>query len=197
MIKPDIIDIKTEKELRPWYWTKAELREAAKFHGVSPAGAKFDVLDRICDKLEGRPLKPHKISFKSKFNWSSERITSTTVITDSYKSSAKVREFMQSKVPGFKFNITFLKWVKANQGKTMADAVEYYKYIKKSEESGRRAAIEPHNQFNKYLRDFFKDNPSLTQKEAKQCWLYVTGLPSDCGRHVYSKKDLIVLGKKS
>lgn len=192
MVKPPIFSIRNSVELRKWYWTKLELQNFAKHIGVSASGAKFDILNRLSESLDGRTHSSfRKVKRKSKFNWTTEDISDDTVITDSYKNSQKVRKYMISKIPNFKFNIDFMEWVKANVGKTMSEAVTFYLVMEEKKRLGKYVPeIRFHNQYNKYLRAFFEANPNLTSADARKCWKYKTSKPSQNGLHKYESNDL-------
>ncbi|HEU4966620.1 MAG TPA: DUF6434 domain-containing protein [Candidatus Saccharimonadales bacterium] len=148
MDRPSIFDITNGAELRRWYWTKLQLQQMAKRKSVSAAGAKFSILERIASKLDGLPSNESKgATASSRFDWSTEVIHDDTVITDSYRNSQNVRRYMQSKIPGFAFNIPFMEWMKANTGKKMSDAVDYYIILHQRMRRGEYVPeIKAHNQ---------------------------------------------------
>lgn len=197
MDKPSIFDITNGAELRRWYWTKLQLQQMAKRKGVSAVGAKFSILERIANKLDGLPAGESKsATASSRFDWSKESICDDTVITDNYRNSQNVRRYMQSKVPDFAFNISFMEWMKANTGKKMSDAVDYYIILHQKMRRGEYVPeIKAHNQYNKYLRDFSVANPDCSLEDAKRCWKYKTSLPSTDGMHRYEPADLAILSR--
>lgn len=193
--RPPIATIKTGAELRRWYWLKAELIEHARELGLKTTSGKFVILDRIAQFLDtGDKVFPgdKKVAIRSAFDWHKERLTLETVITDSYKNSQNVRRFFASEVgAGFKFNIEFMAWMKANAGKTLQDACAEYKAMREGEKQpGFESKIAAHNQFNQYTRDFLADNPGLGLDEVRRIWALKVKLPSDTGRHVYEPSDL-------
>ena len=63
--------------------------------------------------------------FMASFDWHSDKITRDTPITASYKNTQNVRRFFKSECgAGFRFDRSFMAWLKAASGKTMADAVD-------------------------------------------------------------------------
>jgi len=59
-----------------------------------------------------------------KFDWHCDKITDTTHINESYKSTQNVRRYFKSRCGDhFKFDRSFMAWMKENSGKTMGDAV--------------------------------------------------------------------------
>jgi len=189
--RPAISRITTSTELRKWYWLKTELAAENKRLGIRSTGAKFTLLERLCHFHDtGNTVWPGDTPtlVQSRFDWHSAVLTPQTVITDSYKNTQNVRRFFKAHIdPGFKFNIQFMDWIKANTGKTLDDAAEYWKA---QQTQSTPTKIKPHNQFNQYVRDFMQDNPSLTLSDARTAWRHKKSLPSKTGRHRYEKTDL-------
>ncbi len=193
--RPEITTVKSGADLRCWYWTKAELIDCARFHGLKKSGGKFLILDRIAHFLDtGEKTCPNDVVVKqtSKFDWHSAALTRDTVITDNYKNSQNVRRFFQAEAdPKFKFNIAFMDWMKANVGKTLGDAIDEFRAQKvKSSDPNFKTDIQDHNQFNQYTRDFLADNPNASMDEVRKVWAKKRSLPTKTGRHRYDKSDL-------
>lgn len=103
-----------------YYWYKEELLDFAKVLGISRNGGKFELADCISSYLRGEELEKSQVHVQSDFDWSSEVITTDTIITDSYKNNQNVREFFVSQVGRkFAFSIDLMKYMKFNVGKTM------------------------------------------------------------------------------
>ena len=194
--RPRIQDIDTSNELRQWYWLKTELAAEARRLKLKSSGAKFAILDRICHyKDTGEPEKSTRApaTNRSKFDWHSETLTLSTRITNSYKNTQNVRRFFKANAaPNFKFNIAFMEWMKASEGKTLRDAVNFWLAQQKTPQ---KTKIKPHNQFNQYLRDFTEDNPSLGVAAARRAWAAKKMLPTKSGKHRYERSDLKLLKK--
>ena len=193
--RPPIETITTGAELRRWYWMKDELVERAKTVDVRANGGKFTILDRLAHHLDtGETVWPgdRKVKVASKFDWANEDLKPETVITDSYKNGPNVRAFFQKHAsPSFKFHSAFMRWMKENTGKTLADAVETWKRMEIERKSdGFQSDIADHNQFNQYTRDFLADNPDLGMGDVRRIWALKRALPSDDGRHRYERSDL-------
>jgi hypothetical protein len=66
-------------------------------------------------------------SYMNKFNWHSEQLKGSTIITADYKNTQNVRRFFQSHFGAdFKMNREFMAWLKTNIGKTLADAIKEF-----------------------------------------------------------------------
>jgi hypothetical protein len=62
------------------------------------------------------------------FDWHSDPITPETCITRSYRNTQNVRRFFQSQCGAhFKFDRSFMAWLKDGTTKTMGDAVEEWR----------------------------------------------------------------------
>lgn len=191
--RPDIATITSASDLRQWYWLKSELVIHAKSLGLRTSGGKFEILDRIAYFLEhGKAPLEAKSKTTSTFDWHNATLTPETVLTDNYKNSQNVRRFFQTHAdPKFKFNIEFMAWIKANTGKTLADAVLEYRTMRTREAApDHQTQIAPHNQFNQYTRDILADHPDLNLGDVRRIWAKKRSLPSKDGRHRYEPSDL-------
>jgi Domain of unknown function (DUF6434)/SAP domain-containing new25 len=194
-VRPDIFAIQKGKELKRWYWLKEELVNYCKVAKLNYEGAKFDILNRIADKLDGRVAK-HATTLKNSktaidlFDWSKEPLTLKTKITDSYRNGPHVRKFfIEHCGVGFHFSIPFMQWMKENVGKNLKTSVKEWnrlQVIKKNK--GFKSSIPAGNQYNQYLRDFFRDNPDKKITDARLCWKMKRQLPLE--RHRYERSDL-------
>src|SRR5262245_61657622 len=64
----------------------------------------------------------------NKFDWHSDQIKSTTPITPSYRNTQNARRFFKSRCgAGFKFDRSFMAWLKDGAPKTMGEAVMEWK----------------------------------------------------------------------
>ena len=171
--RPDIADCIDATTFRQWYYLKAELIAFARTKGIKTTGGKFEIADRIAYFLDhGEPPAAHRKAKprKSKFDWHAAPLTHETIITDSYKNTQNMRRFMQAQIPGYKFSIPFMDWMKANVGLTLADAVKAAKQIDADKKAGKKQPDQPHNQYNAYTRAYFAHVPQGTQAELRQLW---------------------------
>lgn len=189
--RPDIENCQSGDEFTNWYWLKEELVTYCRKVGLPYTGSKQEITDRVAHWIDnGEIIRPVYGKSKSKFDWHRESLTLETVITDSYRNSQNVRRFMKEHYgPNFKFNIAFMDWMKANVGKTLADAIKARREI---EERGKavKPAIPASNQYNRYTRDFFASNPARSVADARRCWKYKRSL---AGHNRYEESDLVAL----
>lgn len=190
--RPPIELVRTGAELKDWYWLKSEAMNHARMLGLSASGAKFDIIDRIADFLDGKVSAPERKpgpAFKGPgFDWHSAPLSRSTAITPDYRSTQNVRRFFIAEIGrNFSFNIAFMAWMKANAGKTLGEAAEEWKRVHALVKSGEMPAIPSGNQFNAYVRAFFEDNPGRSMDEARRFWKLKRGLP---GHNRYERADL-------
>ena len=193
MKRPDFKQIKNGAEFNNWYWLKKEMIEICRTLGLPMIGSKFQLRDRIMYALDNKgALKPEvKIKPKSRFNWAKAPLTPETVITDNVSFGPNFKNFMLGQV-GKKYvcHIDFQAWVKSNPGKTLADAVaQWNAFEQRNQSPDFQTQIKPHNMYNQYTRDFLKDNPNLSTKEARICWLIRKEMPMENGFVRYKKSD--------
>lgn len=161
---------------------------------VSYVGAKFDILERIAIALDKGTTKSEKQSQSarptSKFIWSKSVLSLDTVITDSYTNGPNTRKFFKQYCGDkFHFSIPFMDFMKNNCGKTLQDAInEWHRLNEQGKDKNFKSEIPESNQYNKYIRDFFEDNPNMTIKQARHFWKLKRSLP--LGKHIYEKSDL-------
>ncbi len=192
--RPDFENITSGAEFNTWYWLKEELVAICKNAGLPSQGRKFELRDRIIYALDNKgKLKPEvKTRKKSKFNWAKATLTPETFITDSISFGPNFRNFMKRQI-GDKFSChsDFMDWVKANEDKTLAKAVEQWFALEaRKKDPEFRRDIADNNMFNQYTRDFLDAYPEKTLKEARKYWLIKKALPMDNGFVRFEKTDL-------
>lgn len=186
---------KLNKELdgttfRSFYYLKQELVDFCRENGLPVSGGKIELTDRIAYFLDtGKVLSASSV--KKKANKNIGTITENTIIEENIVCSEKHRAFFLEKIrKGFSFNVLFQKWLKANAGKTYADAIQAYYRILDEKKQGK-TTIGRQFEYNTYIRDFFEDNQGRSLEEAIVCWKYKKSLS---GHNRYERSDLIALG---
>jgi Domain of unknown function (DUF6434)/SAP domain-containing new25 len=190
--RPPIESVKSGAELKDWYWLKTEVMNHARTLGLPIVGAKFDIIDRIADHLDGKaPVKRRKSgpAFKGPgFDWHGAKLSRETIIKPDYRNTQNVRRFFIVEVGRhFSFNIAFMAWMKANAGKTLGDAAEQWSRSHALVKAGHKPAIPASNQFNAYARAFLEDNPGRTMDDVRHFWKLKRSLP---GHNRYERTDL-------
>jgi Domain of unknown function (DUF6434)/SAP domain-containing new25 len=190
--RPPMERVKTGAALKDWYWLKTEVTNHARMLGVPANGAKFEIIDRIADHLDGKVLaKPRRAGppFKGLgFDWHGAPLKRSTVITPDYRNTQNVRRFFIAEIGRhFSLNIAFMAWMKANAGKTLGDAASEWNRARALVKAGQKPDIPFHNQFNAYVRAFFEDNPGRSMDEARHFWKLKRSRP---GHSRYERSDL-------
>ena len=182
------------KDFTEFYWLKEELTNFCKNNGLKTVGGKIEITKRIQNFiLTGNKTyqsKP-KLKFKSNFNWNTENLNRTTVITDNYKNTENVRIFFTAEIgANFSFNVKFMKWLKENVGKTLAEAIKEWKQIENlRKDQNYVSEIAPQFEYNKYMRAFLAENPTLKSADAMKFWKLKK---TQRGTNEYEKSDLLL-----
>ncbi len=195
MERPKFENIKSGKDFNKWYWLKDEMVNFCKRSGLPTHGRKFDLRDRIMYALDHNgKVKPEykKAKSKSKFNWVKSELNLETKITDNISFGQNFRRFMKGQIGNtFSFNSDFMDWVKANEGKTLKDAIQKYIQLENRKiDPNFQRKIADNNMFNQYTRDFIKDNPKESIKTVRKYWILKKQLPTKDGFVRYEKSDL-------
>ncbi len=192
MVRPDIEDVSDAETLQSCYWLKAELVALARLQGVSVSGNKAEIRTRLQTYFETgtAPAKPAEKRVKPNSTvWSKAELNETTIITRDISFGPNVRGFFKRAI-GKRFSCTseFMAWVKANSGKTLKDAIDHWHALEaRKQDPSFKRDIAPDNQFNRYIRAFFEDNPDADMAKARTCWLAKSRRP---GKPVYDAADL-------
>lgn len=176
------------RTVRSFYYLKEELADFCRKNGLSAAGSKEELTERVAIYLDtGEIMAPRRVS---RPKGEAGEITPDTRIEPNFVCSERHRAFFRAKFgKGFSFIVPFQKWLKANTGKTYAQAVEAYRQIMAEKKAGT-TVIDKQFEYNTYIRAFFADNPGRPLSEAIRCWNYKKGLR---GTHRYEKSDLAAL----
>lgn len=183
------------EDFRAFYWLKSELQAFCKTEGLHRTGAKLDLANCIEIYLttgeKTVPLSVKSTKPNSSFDWKTAPLHTSTLITDNYKNTENVRAFFQTQVDKkFKFNIQFMAWMKANTGKTLADAIVAWQEIEVEKKKGKRKDIAPQFEYNTYIRDFLAANPKTSKATAIKYWKVKRSMRGD---NVYRAADLDLL----
>lgn len=191
--RPNLDENISLKDFKEFYWLKQELLDFCKTHGISRDGGKREIADRIYFYLSTGQV-PKKVEAKKNtvdpsFNWKSAKLSRETIITSSYKNGLNARNFFEREIGShFAFNVMFMKWMKENVGKSLADAiVEWNRIYDLKKDQNYVSEIGPQFEFNRYVRAFVNDNPDCSVKDAIKFWKLKR---AQRGTNEYDKKDL-------
>jgi hypothetical protein len=185
------------EDFRDFYWYKEELIAFCRNENLDKRGGKIELANRIEKYLKTGEKESHQNSATktlSNFDWNSVDLKVKTIITDNYKNTENVRAFFKEQVGDrFKFNVKFMNWMKTAQGNTLGDAVaKWLEITSEMKTDNSPKEIAPQFEYNTYIRDFLKDNPTKDRNEAIVCWKIKKLLRGD---NKYRKTDLGLIGK--
>lgn len=171
-------DLPAEEFVR-WYWLKSELREFAGQLGVSGAGSKAEITQRIVAELGGKPqVVPEAMrSVAARGGVQLQAPMSLAdVVPPGQRCSKAVREFMVEQVgPGFRFDGHMRKFFADPNGRTLGDAVEVWHRTRGADAPGIAAQFE----YNTFVRDYRQEHPGASHQEVVTAWRDYRDTPVD------------------
>jgi uncharacterized short protein YbdD (DUF466 family) len=199
--RPDLNKRISVKDFKDFYWLKSELVNFCREVGVGSSGGKIEIANRISEYLEtgkhktncAHTLRSRSMSIikKPKLPKATQPITEEVVIGIEYRTYKEKKDFLKSVIGNqFHFTIHLLDYFKKNAGKkTYNDLInEWYKEQEIKKDPNFIKEIAPQFEYNTYIRDFMKDNPNKTRKDAIKFWKIKK---DKRGNNKYSKNDLI------
>lgn len=178
-----------ESTFRDYYYLKEELTDFCKTVGLPTSGGKLELTQRIAHYLKTGEILPQKSKTRNT-SPQAQTLTENSLIEENFVSSEIKRAFFKEKIGNtFSFNVPFQKWLKANAGKTYAQAIKAYYTILEEKKTAEKV-IDKQFEYNTYIRDFFKDNKDKSLNDAIICWKYKKSLS---GHNRYESSDLIAL----
>ncbi|MDA3847801.1 MAG: DUF6434 domain-containing protein [Vallitaleaceae bacterium] len=190
-MRPEL-DLKISEEVfLDYYWLKEELVDFCKRNNLPRSGMKKELTDTIAHYLKtGEILRGEKEKSIKKSVMPSA-LSLDTIIPVSYKNDENHREFFKQVIGShFKFNVSFMNWMKQNDGKTYQVAVNEWLRIEREKKDGKKVIISSQFEYNQYTRDFFNANSDLNREAAIICWKYKK---SQAGSNKYEDRDKDIL----
>lgn len=176
------LDNVSPADFKSRYWLKKELITFCREKGINTSGGKIEIAHRILAFLEKGEVIKKPISqgkpIQSKFDWKNSSLTTSTIITDSYKNTEQVRKFFKSHIgEHFHFNTYFMQWMKENVGLTLHDAAAEWERLAAFKKSKNyNSDIAPQFEYNQFMRDYFQANPGKTIHNAISAWKFKRGI---------------------
>lgn len=190
MIRPPLTRALDSQTFFRYYYLKEELTAFCRENKLPTSGGKLELTRRIAHFLDTGEILP--AAPRSPRPADVGTISKETRIEPNFKCTEKHRAFFKEQIgPGFSFHVGFQKWLRANTGKTYAEAIAaYYETLA---EKKRGTVIDPQFAYNTYIRDFFANNAGKSLSDAIACWKYKKSLP---GHNRYEPSDLTALQQK-
>jgi hypothetical protein len=152
-----------------YYWLKEELAAFCRALGISTAGSKQELTQRICDYLSQVPVQPSARRPKKAPGKMPVTFTRETVIGPGFRCSQALRAFFETEIgPAFHFNGVMRDFIQNGQGKTLQQAIDRWR--QQTLEPRSEKAIEPQFEYNRHVRQFFAANPGKTLRDAIASW---------------------------
>lgn len=172
--RPRLGESLDEHEFSRWYWTMSELQPFARHLGVSAAGPKAELSERIAAKLGGRP-QPSKRKPRPQGPQLSGPLTRSTQIPEGQRSSDALRTFFETEIGSrFTFNGHMRSFVLAG-GATLGDAIDHWHRTIGTPLPAQSESLE----FNHFTRAWHESNPGGATTECRQAWARHRALPAD------------------
>ncbi|MGN7177187.1 cytoplasmic protein [Paenibacillus sp. FSL R5-0490] len=157
-----------------FYWLKKELQNFCRENGMSAAGSKMEITDRIAAFLQtGEIKKPVKKKSLLAKEVKLLELTLDTVITENHRCSQNVRVFFKSVIPRFHFSTYIQNYFKENTGKTYRDVVHaWHEEEERKKDPSYTKQIGSQFEYNQFIRDYFADpkNKGNNRENAIKAW---------------------------
>ncbi|MBB4824664.1 hypothetical protein HNO89_001888 [Sporosarcina luteola] len=180
-MRPNLNKNLSVQEFLDYYWLKAELQAFCRGNGLSAAGSKGEITDRIRVFLKtGEIVKPLRRSSVQTQQKPKGELNLDTVITADHRCSQDVRAFFKTMIPTFHFSTFIQNYFKQNIGKTYRDAVAaWHCEEEQKKDPAYKKEIAPQFEYNRFIRDFFADptNKDKSRAEAIAAWDRCKRLP--------------------
>ena len=179
-LRPELRKDLEVKDFLSYYWLKEELQVFCRENGMSAAGSKMEITDRIAAFLQtgeiNKPAKKKKSPSKDVLS----ELNLDTVITENHRCSQTVRAFFKSVIPKFHFSTYIQNYFKENAGKTYRDVVHaWYEEEERKKNPSYKNQIGSQFEYNQFTRDYFADpkNKGSNREEAIKAWNVLKKLP--------------------
>jgi SAP domain-containing new25/Domain of unknown function (DUF6434) len=167
-------------EFRRWYWLKEELVEFAQQEGLSAAGDKPKLADRIALFLGGLDPKLAAAATKTIRQTISNRLpeplTSKTELGSKQASSQQLRTFFVEAIgPRFSYDIHMRTFLASDRTKTLGEVVAHWHATRNTV----KPETLPQLELVRFTKAWHLANPTGTQLQCRAAWKRYKALPVD------------------
>ncbi|MDA0944572.1 MAG: DUF6434 domain-containing protein [bacterium] len=198
--RPRLDEMLSPEVFNACYWLKSELKRFCKQNGLPVTGSKHALNTIIYEFLSSGRKTAMSYSDKPKQKTQMPLISTDQTIGHNFVFGKNSRAFFKQHCgTQFSFNVRFIKWVRDNPNKTLAEAVIAWQLIKEEKKQGQyQSEIGNQFEYNQYTRDFFKysrDNKlKLSRIACIQCWKAKKDSPNSMSKRVlFEPNDIDVL----
>ena len=165
--RPQITRSITLTDLTTWYWLKTDLVLICRSFGLSTAGTKIELEDRLRGQLSGQPV--NAIARRREIGEMPGIFTPETVIGVGWRCNPALGAYFRKVIgTGFRFNAVMRNFIHNEAGRTLADAVTCFRA---STTPGTHKNLIPRQlEYNQHFRDFFAAHPGATREQAIAAW---------------------------
>ncbi|MQW75605.1 hypothetical protein GHK92_06955 [Nocardioides sp. dk4132] len=155
-------------ELRRWYWRKDELAAFARALGVSAAGAKAEIVERVCAVLDGVAVPEAAPARRTTGTQLRGPLSEATLIPPGQRCSQVLRAWFTAQVgDGFGFDRPMREMIAAADGTTtLGDALRVWHATRDRppEEIGEQFEL------NRFTRRWYAAHPGGSRAELARAW---------------------------
>lgn len=174
--RPALTAAITGTELLRWYYLRAELVDFARQIGISTAGGKKELTDRLVAALDGQPIPPPTRVTRSTSAPLEGELSLDSVIPPGQRCSQQLREFFVGQVgTQFRFDAAMRSFIADQSGATLGDAVNHWHRTRSD------APAPPAEQFelNRFTRQWYLEHPHGSREDLRRDWLIYRDTPTD------------------
>ncbi len=163
-------------ELRRWYWLRSELADLARRVGVSAAGSKAELTDRLAAALDGHPLPPTAPRRPAAAGQLDGVLSMNTVIPVGQRCSQVLRAFFTEHIgAAFTFDAAMRGFIADHAGSTLGDAVTHWHATR----SAGPRPIDAQFELNRFTRQWYLEHPGGIRSDLQQAWTAYRNTPTD------------------
>ncbi len=155
-----------------FYWLKKELHKFCSDNGLSTAGSKHEIQDRIAQFLRTGTIKKPKQTSPPK-KQSSVILSLNAVIPSGFTCTREARNFfIEHAGNDFKYTVLLQRYLKAHPGITFGQLIDEWKRLTAQKKAGLKTEIDSQFEYNQFTRDFFADptNQGKTRADCIAAW---------------------------
>lgn len=172
-MKPSLNNQISLTDFKNYYWLKSELIAFCKSNQLATAGAKEELTQRIAEFLTNGTRQPHTGNQPNKRD-SDQPLQPETLVVN-YRNDAATRDFFTAHLgKSFRFNVYLRQFTnKANitPGLTYGDLIAGWKHEEAQKKAaGNNTEISSQFEYNRFVREFFANEPGKTHADAVAAW---------------------------
>jgi hypothetical protein len=177
--RPELDSNLSETEFRRWYWMKHELVTFARQVGVSTAGDKPTLAERIAAQLSGRQVSQQagqQVQRTTVSKRLAEPLTLDTVLLPRQASSQQLKAFLVSQIgKQFTYDIHMRTYISSNSPKTIGDVIVHWNATRNTP----KPETLPQLELVRFTKAWHRANPNGTALECRAAWQIHKSLPID------------------